>query len=113
MVEHCKNTQQHSKPTHPVKFVGGPFDGHLQLFCVPPQSLPQDLLCPVRSVSFESWSHCKSREASSETSESAISSIAVYELLLRQGRWWYQFVGQMPPTVYSGRYTTSKGDIAS
>ncbi|MBX3423773.1 MAG: hypothetical protein KF752_19630 [Pirellulaceae bacterium] len=107
MTAHRKINTRQLKLLYPITFMGGPFDGHIQQFRVSPQYLPQDLMCPVRR------SDSGLLAAKGENPQSFISSIALYELSFQGEHWNYQFVGLMPPTVYSGRYTTANGDFHS
>jgi hypothetical protein len=88
----------HLSPRHyRIQFVGGPFDGHVELFPDPAELLPQDLMWFVCANVFHIL------EGKSERPKQPITSIAVYERMRRQGMWRYDFVGALSPKELSLR----------
>jgi hypothetical protein len=101
MAENHDRTRAHlSAHDYRVEFIGGPFDGHAELFPLPAEHLPQDLMWFVCANVFHAL------DGKSERPKQPITSIAVYERERRRGIWCYLFVGAMSPKELSEQCAT-------
>lgn len=74
-----------------IEYIGGPFDGHVEVFAVPDAQLPQDLIFFVSSDGSKILDGRRVRRRHS------VTSIALYERQRRCGSWNYGFVGAISP----------------
>lgn len=96
MLENHDDTPAYlSSRRYRIEFIGGPFDGHVELFPTPAEQLPQDLMWFVCADVFHVL------DGKNECAKQPITSIAVYERKWRRGTWCYLFVGAMSPKQLS------------
>lgn len=95
MTQNWKTVSKPSETYDPVRFIGGPFDGHWETFQIPPEHLPVDLICLI----------CNRQPTKSNSSNDPLNpeltSIAVYELLYQQQSLQYHFVGLLKPILFN------------
>jgi hypothetical protein len=74
-----------------IEFVGGPFDGHLEMFPAAAEQLPQDLIWLVTGNVY------RLLDGESAGPKQPVTSIALYERRYRRAAWRYEFTGVISP----------------
>jgi hypothetical protein len=74
-----------------VEFMGGPFDGHVELLPTERGDLPEHVLCYVSENLF------RQLHGQENVSRFTVTSVAIYMLLLHNGGWAYIFVKAVAP----------------
>jgi hypothetical protein len=87
-----------------VEFVGGPFDGHVELFCGPAERLPEDMIWFVSQNVF------RILQGQAEGPKAPVTSIAFYGRSEQEGIWRYCFHGAISPRELSERW--ARGELS-